>query len=587
MFNKYFQEELTYLRELGREFAQAYPALAPMLADRGADPDVERLLEGVAFLTGRIRQKLDDEIPEVIVAIATLLFPHLVRPLPGATIVEITPLLSSLRERHELPIGSEFGSTTVDGVQCRYTSTSKCELVPWAIQDVRLESLPAGKQLLRIEFETAAGVNAAETAPEALRLHLAGELNDALRLLTWILEETEDVSVLESRPTGQQERAVSLGRDAIRAIGFDDEDALLPMGTSTFPGFRLLEEYYVLPQKFAFIEIREMKRMASLGAMQRFALCIRLKRRLLDAAPVSRDSIKLHCTPIVNIFETSAEPIRLTSTRERYLVRPSGLSIRHGEVYAIKNAQTIDRGTNRRLEVPCFYDFSHIGRAGAAPFFYTPHYSPSSVGDGVDVHVSFGTPEDGGLVPDAEVVSLDLLATNRTVGSLPRAGEIRVPTPGSPSVGTFRNLFAVTPHVSPPFGRELHWRVVAHAAMGVRSLTELAVLKSVLEVYNLHALTDRQAARVNELRIDALKAIRVMPAERLYRGAPVRGVQIDLDVEETGFAGEGDMYLFGAILDRFFSHYVSLNSFSRTALNGLNSKVRYAWPPRSGNLTML
>src|SRR5271165_586318 len=100
MFNKYFQDELTYLRELGREFAQAYPALAPMLADRGGDPDVERLLEGVAFLTGRIRQKLDDEIPEAIHSMAQLLFPHLIRPLPSAAILEILPLPNVLREKH-------------------------------------------------------------------------------------------------------------------------------------------------------------------------------------------------------------------------------------------------------------------------------------------------------------------------------------------------------------------------------------------------------------------------------------------------------------------------------------------------------
>ena len=71
MFNKYYQDELTYLRDLGREFAAAYPGIAPMLAERGGDPDVERLLEGVAFLTGKIRQKLDDELPEVIHSVAS------------------------------------------------------------------------------------------------------------------------------------------------------------------------------------------------------------------------------------------------------------------------------------------------------------------------------------------------------------------------------------------------------------------------------------------------------------------------------------------------------------------------------------
>src|SRR5687767_13472232 len=106
-----------------------------MLADRGGDPDVERLLEGVAFLTGRIRQKLDDEIPEAIHSISSLLFPHLVRPLPSCAILEVTPLPNVLRERHTVPAGTEFGSVDVDGTSCRFSSTIPVELVPWTIDD--------------------------------------------------------------------------------------------------------------------------------------------------------------------------------------------------------------------------------------------------------------------------------------------------------------------------------------------------------------------------------------------------------------------------------------------------------------------
>jgi type VI protein secretion system component VasA len=64
MFAKYYQDELAWLREMGTELAAARPEMARFLAEPGADPDVERLLEGFAFLTGRIRQKLDDEFPE-------------------------------------------------------------------------------------------------------------------------------------------------------------------------------------------------------------------------------------------------------------------------------------------------------------------------------------------------------------------------------------------------------------------------------------------------------------------------------------------------------------------------------------------
>ena len=119
MFNKYYQDELTYLRELGQEFASAYPAIAPMLAERG-DPDVERLLEGVAFLTGKIRQKLDDELPEVIHSVASLLFPHYLRQIPATSILEFTPLANVVREKLTVSRHAEIGSVPVDGVPASF-----------------------------------------------------------------------------------------------------------------------------------------------------------------------------------------------------------------------------------------------------------------------------------------------------------------------------------------------------------------------------------------------------------------------------------------------------------------------------------
>ena len=205
----------------------------------------------------------------------------------------------------------------------------------------------------------------------------------------------------------------------------------------------------------------------------------------------------------------------------------------------------------------------------------------------MDLSLYFGSASQANLLPGADVAARDLLGTNRSHANALRAGEIRVATGTSPIGVSFRNLFAVRPHVSPPFGRELHWRVVAHAAMGIRALTELDVLRSVLDVYNLHAIVDRQAARAGELRMAALKDIRLKPSERLLRGVPVRGIDIEVDAEETGFQGDGDLYLFGSVLERFFGHYVSLNSFSRMTLSGLTTKQKYVWPARSGSVTLL
>lgn len=588
MFSRYYQDELAFLREMGREFAQAYPQLAPMLADRGGDPDVERLLEGTAFLTGRIRQKLDDELPEAIHAMSMLLFPQLVRPVPSATILEITPMANALRERYVVPQGTEFASVPVDGQQCIFSATAATEVCPWTIEDVRLELLPGGGQQLRVEMRVPLGLPIASFAPDKLRFYLTGEARSALTLLHMLHERTESIVLMESLSTGVKEREIPLGRRALSWAGFGDDEALLPFPRAAFPGFRLLAEYYALPQKFCFLDVQGVGRIAELDpAIDRFAVAFRFDGQLPPGTRIAKDALKLHCVPVVNIFSTTADPIRLSAHREEYLVRPAGLAPAHGEVYAVTRVQGLSRGSSKRFDVGSFYDFSHLGASRQDQFFYSLHLRPSVVGEGADLMMSFSTPEDAGIPPEVDVISVDMLATNRQHATAVRAGEIKEPTASSPAICSFKNLVAVTPHVPPPLGRELQWRVVAHATMNLRSLTEPEVLRAALDVYNLHGLVDRQAARANELRLAALKDIRLSAAERVWRGTAVRGVGIDVDLDEKGFDGDGDLFLFGAILDRFFANYVSLNSFSRTTVHGVQSKLKFAWPPRSGNLTLL
>src|SRR5215203_4307852 len=171
MFNKYYQDELTYLRELGREFASAYPAIAPLLAERGGDPDVERLLEGVAFLTGKIRQKLDDELPEVIHSVASLLFPHYLRQVPATSVIEFTPLPNVVREKLLVAKNAEIGSVPVDGVSCRFRTTQDVELVPMAVEDVRVDTGAQLAQSLRIELKVTGGASLAALNLTRLRHH--------------------------------------------------------------------------------------------------------------------------------------------------------------------------------------------------------------------------------------------------------------------------------------------------------------------------------------------------------------------------------------------------------------------------------
>jgi type VI secretion system protein ImpG len=587
VFSKYFQDELNYLRELGREFSNSHPALAPMLADRGADPDVERLLEGVAFLTARIRQKLDDEIPEVIVALSELLFPHLVRPLPVTTILELKPLPSALRERRVVPRGTEFASVPVDGTSCRFRSCADVELAPWSIREVRLERLSGNRQELKITFDLPAGLPLQAIAPERLRLHITGDVRTTYGLLMHIAGHLDGVAVGNDSVLPGDSAEVSLGKNAVELAGYDADESLLPFGRTAFPGLRLLEEYYVLPAKFAFIDVVGIGSAALDEKATSFSLMLRFDAPLTGVPQITTETVRLHCVPVVNLFETTAEPIRLEAGREKFLVRPANLPPGHGEVYAITQVSAITRGKAERQIIPWFFEFIHADARRSDQSFYVTHLEPSVVGSGADVYISFGTAENSGRLPRADLLSIDLIATNASFAQAVRPGELRVPTASSPPFASFTNITATTTHVPPPLGLELQWRAISHAAMNLRSIADPEVLRSVLRVYNLQGLVDRQAARANELRIAAIKDVRVKPIDRLYRGAPVRGISVDLDLEESGFVGDGDLFLFGAVLERLFAAYVPINSFSQTSINGVQSKLRYTWPARSGSTALI
>jgi type VI secretion system protein ImpG len=588
MFNKYYQDELTYLRELGREFAAAYPAIAPMLAERG-DPDVERLLEGVAFLTGKIRQKLDDELPEVIHSVASLLFPHYLRQIPATSVIEFTPLPNVVREKLTVARNAEVGSVPVDGVSCRFRTTQDVELVPLAVEDARVDTGAQLTQSLRLELKVTGGAALAAINLSSLRFYIHGErrLQDDLRL--WVGAHVESVALAAVDAAGRDTILTTLPAKSLKLVGFNETEGLIPYPRTVYPGFRLLQEYFTLPQKFAFFDVTGLEALPADKMSDRFAVIIQFRDGLPTGTRVTKDNFRLFCSPVVNLFEHATDPIKPDPGKHEYLARPSGSTPNGYEIYSVDNVVAIARRTSQRVEIPSFFAFQHEldGDAAARAVFYQMHLRPAAIGDGVDIYLSFGSPQDVGTLPEFDVISVESTCTNRRLAASLKVGDLRVPTATSPAVATFTNLTGVTSPLPPPMGRELQWRVLAHMAMSYRSITEIEVLRAIVDIYNFQAIIDRQAARANQLRLNAIKNVKVRPTDRLHRGAPVRGVAADIELDEGGFSGEGEMYLFASILNEMFSSYVSLNSFTQLTVTGTNTRVVYKWEPKAGNLFLI
>jgi type VI secretion system protein ImpG len=581
VYSKYYQSELTYLREVGRAFAEANPAMAGMLAERGGDPDVERLLEGFAFLTAQIRQRVDDAAPEIAVPLCELLLPQYARPLPACTVVEFTAPPGVLRGRHVVPTGSELGASA-DGTVCRFRTTTDVEVLPLSIVEVELDRSSANTPILHVVFQTTA-----EGRPEVLqrggvRLFVSSEPGVGMLLALWVARYLKKLVV--RGVGGKQEFPLPLS--AVHLPGFDAKNALLPWPPFGTAGFRAVQEYFTCPHKFLFIDVRNLDRAAALE-QDRFEIVFEFDRPPEIAARLGRESLRLHCAPAINLFEAPADPFTRGVFGEERLLTPAEVNARHAEIFEVRSVTGLPakgRGQARRY-LP-FHDFSHAATGDDAGYYRLTR-TRSLFDDGVETHLSIVTPRDVPPSLDEETLSIELLCTNRQLPAQLRVGDVSTVTPSSPTGVKFRNITEVTRPVSAFVGSELMWRLISHLGINRRSLLDASVLKAALELYNFQAAADQLAGRANRLRVAAIRSVEGRPTKALIGGMPVRGSAVTIEVDEKGFVSEGDAFLFGATLVECLAAQVNINSFVQLALRLHPSQSEYKWPPRNGDRPLL
>ena len=588
MLNRFYQEELEFLRELGREFAQEYPTLAPALAETGSDPDVERVLEGTAFLTGALRRKLDDDLPEITQTLLEMLWPHYLRPVPSTAIVEMVhPAKPKISGTEHVPRHStELESVPVDGTPCRFRTCYDVEVSPLRVIEASFES--AGRGALRLRFELLPGAKREELRLDPLRLYLHGDLAVTSNLYLWLVRHVEGGYLELPGPRGRAQRVALPARPAIRAVGFDEHEALLPYPRHSFPGYRLLQEYFALPQKFLFVDLHGLAALSSLGAAESFDVVLRFRERPPEGMRAAAENFRLHCTPVVNLVGRDADPIRLDHRRSSYLLRPADPEPNHFEVFSVDRVTGLAPGSGRRREYLPFHSFRHgMGVGDARAVYYKVTRKPAIGKPNSDCYVGFVTAEERGVLPETEAVSLELTCTNRRIAESLKPGDINRHTDSSPSFVEFRNLTPPTPSVMPDLEGDLHWRLISHLSLNFASLSSPETLRGLLGLYNFQALYDRQASRANELRLEAIAKVEASPAERLFKGAPMRGIHTRIELQEDRFASEGELYLFASVLEEFLALYVTVNAFSQLTVRGAQRGEVYAWRPRVGRQTML
>lgn len=566
--NHYYETELFALRQLGKEFAEANPELAPMLSGASADPDVERLLEGVAFLTGLVRQKLDDDFPQIAQEMSNLIFPQFLRHLPSAVLIQFSPALK-LNESVVIKRHTEVASLPVDGTPCRFRTITDLEIHPVKIAGTMLKQAPGQAPVLQLRF-AGDGVDLAEFKTRSLRLFLGLDMREA-GLWFYVLQE----AVTRVRLLDGNKQVVSLGADALVCNQYDIY--LTPYPHQAFPKHQLLQDYLQMPEKLLFIDIEGLSKWKNRAGSE-FSIEIELDPRVYDLH-LKSDVFMLNVVPALNLFNYAADPIRVDHKQMEYRIRPQDDKQQHYAIYRVDQVRGLRQGDHNEIAYEEISGFSSSVESGRNIYrlFRRPHLN----GKGVETLISVVYPQ--GIPEKNETLSIRMTCSNGVLPERLRPGDISVKTDSSPERFTFKNLNAPTPQREPPLHAGMLWSVLSFLSLNYNGITCIEALRELLRLFTTGGHPAGSASLGNLRRIEGLKLMEIFDESRLFRGTPLRGRRIRLHCDESCFNGKGDLYLFGCVMDRFFAASSEINTYSKFELVTVGLGEEMKWPERVAN----
>ena len=623
----FYERELVFLRRMGADFAKKYPKVAGRLLideEKIEDPHVERIIEAFAFLSARIRLKLNDELPEITESFLNVLYPHFLAPLPS---MAITQFFSGNPKDENTTIetverGAKLYTRPIDGSPCRFRTNYDVDLVPIEVYSAGLESLaPPNAQgrlkdaNIRISMRCFGGVELSEIAHaddndkplSKLRFYLNGDPQLVFPLYELIFNHAVSVEVVPRQGPASDDFAQTitnvqlkqpdpfvLPKDCIKSVGFQPDQSMIPYSNRSFQGYRLLTEYFAFPYKFLFFDIEGLEEATRREFGSHFDIVINLRDFTPPRAPISEETFALGCTPAVNLFRKTADPIYLSQQKYDYRVIPDVHNQSATEVFSIDEVFSTDPVTNETKEFTTFYSTRHSSETEEEKvFWYADRRKSQRENDeGTEMYMSLVDLGFRPTVPAEEVLTVKCTCTNRDLPArLPfgnKQGDFEIE--GTAMVSRIKCLTKPTETIRPPRQRGAQWRLISHLNLNYLSIVENrnGTPEAIQEILQLYNYKDSSAIHKQILGIKSIDTKKVVRRIGSQIGAGfVRGIETTLEFDEDEYVGSG-VFLFAAVLERFLGVYASMNSFSQMVMRTKQREdLVKRWPPRTGEQVLL
>lgn len=614
---KHYETELAFLRDMGGEFASAYPKIASRLGMEGIevlDPYVERLLEGAAFLSARVQLELEMQFPAITSHLLEIVYPHYLCPTPSMMIATFEPDTASagLADGYVLPRGTSLRSRLTEGEQTTCEFRTAADVTMWPIQVSEAEYISSRGDLvaaglardvearagIRLRLKRVDGEKLAELPMDRLGIFLDPQSGGAWPLHELLCTQTQG---LTARSTDRRDEwSVMLSKGAVEPKGYEPDEALLPTPRRSFDGYRILQEYFAMPERFLFVELQGLEEGLRRSKSDEIDIYILLKEGRASVEPsVKPDAFVLNAVPAVNLFPKRCDRVIVDSRdTELHVIadRTAGLDF---EIHTLTNVVGIRGDGEDDTVFRPFYSATDLTAAGESyGAYYTLRRRMRQRSEkerlrgvrtsylGSETYVTLVDRKEAPYPAALDQLAVTALCTNRDLPLLLASGDENVfQLPAGGPVKSIRTPVSPT-RPNPTLAQgDRAWRLISHLSLNYLSIADSGQGHAAEALRELLGIYAPLGNRVTEKQIEGVISVTSRPIVRRMSdevlSTAVRGIEITVGFDESGFEGTS-VYVLGAVLERFFRKYASINSFTETVVTTDRRGEIARWRPTSG-----
>ncbi len=591
--DEFYREEIRFLRERGAKFSRAFPNLMQFFSDSGRrDPHVERILEGTAFLTAKLEMMLEKNQAHSASELLKLFWPQALSPIPSMSLVQMklrgTTGFPQLFPKNSFLESSRVQTSTGDFTNFKFVTRSEITVNPLEITSGYLKETDGNRSLV-IRFKTTGGSTLDKldfSKPVRIHIHDPDEtaMFRAYDDIKFRTEPSRQCSISVAEASGMQ----SVGNARFDFPNPISLDPIIPVQKDVFPGFRMLQEFLIIPAWFLSFELYGLDCLSEYKSEQ-FEIEIRFNKKQLPVYEWRKDAFRLHCVPAVNLYPGKCRAITTSLEQWSYKLigEESVYSPGKKTIHSLTNVTLKRQGEQWEQDLPPFnifdreYEFSIDEKRRPS---YSLEYESIRSGDtvtGRDVSIVLRN------IPEVESdvfysLHVDALWSDQDINQYLR--EIRI-NRGSSDTMECLNLNMPSPYFPPLDPEKWRWVLVEVMSLNYQSIDTIEGVKRLLKILNPD--TKRRDIQVYS---DSLADLR-LETKRFFEGRlPVNGQQFVFSVKDSLFRGtRGKMFAFFDILHSFLSEYISINSRVSISVHCIDSpgeKYEF-WEPRPGSRRVL